>query len=174
MKRTRISFYPAIFLLALSAGTAVAVDQPSTATMPLDFELSDGARFVRLSELPPHITVVNFWRSDCPSCLREMPVLAELARRGEARVVAVALQRPSETNAAPAPILAALQPPMQLLHGPSEPRGLLARFGNRVGALPYTVILDTTRRPCARHIGEIDANWLIKATETCTTLERSR
>lgn len=147
--------------LCLFAGVAHAA--------PLDFELSDGRRFVRLSELPPRVTVVNFWRSDCPPCLREMPLIGRFARRGKARVIAVAVQKPVETLAAPEAVLEALLPPVLALNGPNEPRGLLARFGNPIGALPYTVVLDANRIPCARHAGEIHAAWLDRAVQACAT-----
>lgn len=153
--------------LALVSSLVFAVDSPSTAKMPLDFDLSDGRQFVMLSALPPMPTVVNFWRADCPPCVREMPALATLAREGKVRVVTIALQKPSETAAAPAAIQTALQPPLLSLHGPSEPRGLLARFGNRVGALPHTVILDAERRACMQHTGEINDKWLSKALSAC-------
>ena len=153
----------------LIAAPVFAVDLPSTEKTPLDFELSDGQRFVRLSELPAQPTVVNFWRADCPPCLREMPALAELARSGKARVITVALQRPAETAAAPDAILGALQPPVVVLHGPVEARGLLARFGNRSGALPHTVVLDPQRRRCAGRTGEIDRPWLHDRLQECLT-----
>lgn len=154
-------------LLALAAEPGFAVDRPSTAKIPLDFELSNGQQFVKLSSLPSMPTVVNFWRADCPPCVREMPELAALARSGKARVITVALQRPSETAAAPAEIQAALQPPLLSLHGPGEPRGLLARFGNRAGALPHTVILDTGRRACTQRTGEINRHWLAASLASC-------
>lgn len=137
----------------------------------LDFELSDGRRFVRLSELPARTTVVNFWRSDCPPCLREMPLLGKFARQGKARVVAVAVQKPAETLAAPETVLEAIMPPVLALNGPGEPRGLLARFGNPVGALPHTVVLDARRVPCASRSGEIDAAWLDQAMRACAAAQ---
>ncbi len=149
----------------LACGGPHAAEAGSAA---LDFELSDGRAFVRLADLPKRVTVVNFWRSDCPPCVREMPLLADTARQGKSQVVAIALQRPYETANAPGGVLAALQAPVQLLHGPSEPRGLLARFGNPAGALPYTVVLDAQRHPCARQTGEVTADWLNAAIHRCT------
>lgn len=137
----------------------------------LDFELSDNRDFVRLSKLPPRLTVLNFWRADCPPCVREMPVLAGLAHEGKVRVITVALQRPAETLAAPAVVLAALNPPVIALNGPSEPRGLLARFGNPHGALPHTVLLNARRQICAQRTGEIDAAWLRNAVNRCLANE---
>lgn len=153
----------AVLCLALSAGHAGA----ETVGPALDFELSDGRGFVRLSALPGRPAVVNFWRTDCPPCVRELPLLSKLAQQGEVRVIAVALQRPSEIAQAPAALQQALTPPLLSLHGPREPRGLLSRFGSRHGALPYTVILDDSRRPCAQRTGEIDAAWVSAALARC-------
>lgn len=134
----------------------------------LDFELSDGRRFVRLSDLPPRPTVVNFWRTDCPACIREMPALADFGRRTGTRVVAVALQSAGDTLAAPGIVLDALRPPVLALSGPREPRGLLARFGNPAGVLPFTAVVGGDRRPCARRAGEIDNAWLAATLARCS------
>lgn len=162
---------PMLVLLAaaLAAGAAHA-----QAVAPLDFELSDGHRFIKLAEMPSRLTVVNFWRVDCPPCLTEMPHLAAWARNGKARVVTIALHRPTETLSARSAVLDALRPPVLALRGPSDPRGLLARFGNPAGALPFTVVLDTQRLPCARHIGEVDGAWLDAAQARCSNTEHFR
>ena len=162
---------PAIALLVMICAAGFVSAAPEAADA-MDFELSDGRRFVRLSELPARTTVVNFWRSDCPTCVREMPLIGRFARQGKARVVAVAVQKPAETLAAPAAVLEAIMPPVLALNGPSEPRGLLARFGNPTGALPYTVVLDARRIPCARHAGEIHADWLERAIQSCNSAAR--
>lgn len=161
--------------LALWAGllASAAVNAENQAKTELDFELSDGRQFIQLSRLPAQTTVVNFWRADCPPCLREMPALAALARSGKVRVITIALQKPAETLSAPSAIQAALTPPMHVLHGPSEPRGLLARFGNRVGALPHTLVLDKQRRPCTQRTGEITADWLDEAVANCAKAEKT-
>ena len=155
--------------MATAASAVNPENHQKSATAPLDFELADARTFVRLSSLPAQTTLINFWRADCPPCLREMPALAELARSGKARVITVALQRPAETAAAPDAILGALQPPVVVLHGPVEARGLLARFGNRSGALPHTVVLDPQRRRCAGRTGEIDRPWLHDRLQECLT-----
>lgn len=148
-----------VALLALLAATPAAASGPG-----LDFELPGEAGFIRLSELPPMTTVVSFWRADCPPCLRELALLnRHAAAHPELRVITIALQSPGETLAAPV----RPQAPVLSLHGPSRPEGLLARFGNRPGALPYTVALDSSRVACARHSGELDGAWLERARESC-------
>ncbi|WP_415034787.1 TlpA family protein disulfide reductase [Azonexus sp.] len=162
-----MNYYRKALPAALALALALSLPGYAGVSPALDFELSDGQRFIRLATLPERPTVVNFWRADCPPCLRELPLLAAFANQGTARVITIALQRPNETANAPEHVLNALRPPLLALHGPSEPRGLLARFGNRSGALPHTVILDTQRRRCAQHSGEINAHWLQQQLALC-------
>ena len=129
----------------------------------LDFELpqshASGRGFVRLSSLAPKATVINFWRSDCPPCLRELPLLNRYAaEHPDLRIITIALQKPFETSSSP--VLP--EHPVMALHGPNAPQGLLARFGNRTGALPFSVMLDPQRQACAQKTGEIDSLWLQK------------
>lgn len=153
-------------LIALWANSTAAHGTGASPTA-LDFELSDGQRFVRLAELPPQPTVVNFWRYDCPPCLREMPLLATHAAHGQVRVITVALHRPAETAMAPPGVRQALTS-LMTLYAPSTPQGVLARFGNPHGALPHTVVLAADRSLCAQHTGEIDSAWLAHATQNCS------
>jgi len=78
-------------------------------------------------------------------------------------VISIALQKPAETRFSPL----SPKPPVLSLHGPSQPQGLLARFGNRIGALPFTVGLTPGRESCAQQIGEISAEWLEKSRHHC-------
>lgn len=148
---------------------SVTVNAEIGAKTALDFELSNGHRFVKMSQLAAQTTVINFWRSDCPPCIREMPILAEMAKSRQAQVVTIALQKPVDTLNAPEFIQIALQAPVVSLNGPTEPRGLLARFGNPVGVLPHTIVLDAQRRPCAQRSGEITPEWLKLAVARCTS-----
>jgi peroxiredoxin len=134
----------------------------------LDFELSDGRAFVRLADLPKRVTVVNFWRSDCPPCVREMPLLADTARQGKSQVVAIALQRPTKLPTHRAACSLPCKRRSSCCTARASRAGLLARFGNPAGALPYTVVLDAQRRTCARQTGEVTADWLNAAIHRCT------
>ena len=151
--------------IALMCGSSLSTNASVTA---LDFELASDSGFVRLSSLEPRVSVINFWRSDCPPCVRELPLLAELAGHGAIRVVTISLQRQSETFGVADAVKYALRAPVISLHAPIDARGLLARFGNRLGALPHTVLLNTKREVCAIKHGEIDRQWLALAVASCT------
>jgi hypothetical protein len=43
----------------------------------------------------------------------------------------------------------------------------MRRFGNKSGALPYTVVLNTRLEVCASHLGEVDSTWLAAAAAAC-------
>ncbi len=134
----------------------------------LDFELAriEGSGFVRLNELAPRLTLVNFWRADCPPCVAELPMLLDAASRQGFRLVTVSLQTLAETRAHWPQVPGAPDDHVALL-GPPEPRGLLRRFGNRSGALPYSALLRRDGSLCAAHSGEISAAWLAKNLEIC-------
>lgn len=148
---------------------------PAAASAALDFELASAGSgaasgFLRLSRLPAQATLVNFWRSDCPPCLRELPLLNRFAaEHPEIRVISIALQKPSDTLFSPL----SPKPPVISLHGPSQPQGLLARFGNRIGALPFTVLLTPERESCARTTGELSEAWLKQQYSNCLPEHRA-
>lgn len=152
------------FCIVLMCGLSVPTN---ASVIELDFELASDTGFVRLSALEPRVSVINFWRSDCPPCVRELPLLAELAGHGVIRVVTIALQRQSETLGAADAVQHALRAPLIALHAPIDARGLLARFGNRFGALPHTVLLNKKREVCSIKHGEIDRQWLEQAVAAC-------
>ena len=151
--------------LAVLVGRCIAGDLPEASNV--DFELSDGRAFVRLSELPPKPTLINFWRADCPPCLKELPELARLARQAQVRVVLVAVHKPAEIEMLPLSLREHLASPALLLYAPSQPRGLLSRFGNSVGALPHSIWVDKQRNICAKRTGMVDAAWLKESRKAC-------
>lgn len=155
------------FFALCSAWMLCSVQRPALGRDAMDFELSDGRSFIRLSALPEKVTLVNFWRADCPPCLKELPALARLARSGRARVILVAIHKPSEIETMPDSLRAHLRPPAILLYAPSQPQGLLSRFGDVSGALPHSVWLDGRRETCATRTGMIDDAWLEAKSRDC-------
>ncbi|MFA5627010.1 MAG: TlpA disulfide reductase family protein [Thiohalomonadaceae bacterium] len=133
-----------------------------------DFELArvDSAGFVRLAELPPRLTLINFWRHDCPPCVRELPLLLAAAEEGGFRLITVAVQSRAETRAYWSHTPGRLDAHLALL-APANPVGLLRRFGNRSGALPHSVMLDAGGYFCAQRTGEVNQAWLGQARLQC-------
>ena len=147
-----------LFLLPVFAGA-------ENSTTSLDFELAGDAGFIKLADLPAKPTLINFWRYDCPDCVKEMPLIAEAA--STIQVITIAVQKPSETLLAPEAVRKCLRHPIVQLYAPTQPIGLLSRFGNPKQALPYSVMLNAKREICAVKTGEINQEWINQVIAQC-------
>ena len=134
-------------------------------TMRLELARLDGSAFVRLSDFNGKVVVLNFWRSDCPPCVAEMPVLSEFSQaHAEVPVIGIATEEASRARRfVDRYRIAYLQ-----LSAPAQSDGLLRRFGNATGALPYTVVLNAQHRICLSKVGAVDTQWLKTALGRCS------
>lgn len=132
---------------------------------PIQFELAKLAQneFVALSQWRNKAVIVHFWSMDCPPCIRELPALNAFAETAQIPVIAIALDSRRDAHAF------ANKQAAKLVHlaAPARPQGLLARLGNRKGALPFTAMLYSNHSLCKTHAGEVDAAWLAATTRQC-------
>jgi thiol-disulfide isomerase/thioredoxin len=92
-----------------------------------------------------HVLVLNFWASWCAPCREEMPQLDQLQRRRQGsgvQIVGIAVDSPDEARAL-AQVLGVTYP---ILVDEAGGLALAQRLGDRVGALPFTAIIDTQGR----------------------------
>lgn len=141
-----------LLLVACQAGAA-----------PLAFDLPrlDGGGRLTLAQFHGRAVVLNFWASTCLPCVRELPILnAYAARQPQFPVIGIAIdaQQAAQTFLRRYP---ASYPQLQ------APPALLSRFGNQIKGLPYTVVLTSEHRICARRLGPVDAAWLDEAVAAC-------
>ncbi len=121
-----------------------------------DFALPDvGGKVHRASEWDGQVLVINFWATWCPPCVREMPALNELYLAHKDKgfaVIGIALDAADDVEQFIDPM--GIDYPVLV----AEEEGLeLARaYGNRLGVLPYTVVVGRDGRIRAVHPGEID------------------
>lgn len=133
-----------------------------------DFRLPDIEGQVRsISEWDGKVLVVNFWATWCPPCRKEMPAFIELqeqyADKG-LQFVGIAIDEKdkvidfSDTYGVNYPMLV----------GDLDAIKLGKAYGNRFGALPYTVIIDrggnirfTQRGELPRDIAEAEIKKLL-------------
>ena len=153
-------------LAAALLGCAAATAQAAPEVMAFELPRLDASRFVTLNEFGGRPVLVNFWGSDCPPCVHEMPLLDVQRQQHPAlQFIGVAVDERSQA-------LAFLQRhPVGMLQllAPLQPAALLRRFGNRLGVLPYTVVLDAGLRICKAQAGEIDATWIDAAARACAS-----
>ena len=102
-----------------------------------DFTLPDlDGRPRRPEEWAGKVLVVNFWATWCAPCREEIPLLIDLERRRpEVRVIGIAIDRADAVRAFAEEL--GIRYPILL----DDVRGTtMRRYGNRFGALPFTVV----------------------------------
>jgi thiol-disulfide isomerase/thioredoxin len=111
----------------------------------------------RLSQWRGQRVLLNFWATWCAPCRKEMPTLsAAQAQHRNVRIVGVALDQPQtvrdylERTPVDYPILIGID---------AEPEPSL-RFGDTVGALPYSVLISPDGRIERTRLGPLDAGEL--------------
>lgn len=131
-----------------------------------DFVLSDyDGKQVPVSTWDGKVVMLNFWASWCPPCRREIPVFSEVREffhDSGFEVVGIAMDDKHKA----ADFLQAM-PGVKYpqLVGYNDAIAVAKLFGNRRGALPYSVIFD--RRGTIRFIkaGELSKTDLIEQVE---------
>ncbi len=107
-----------------------------------------------LADWRGQIVVLNFWATWCPPCRREIPALIELHEAWSDRsvhVVGVAI----DDKAKVVDYVDEIGINYPVLVGETDAIALARAYGNQVGALPYTVVLDRQGSIVERHKGEI-------------------
>jgi len=156
--------FSALALLACLFGTGGGAARAAPPPMSLQLPLLDGSRFVKLSELTDRAVVLNFWGSECPPCVREMPLLASLSSQyADVQFLGVA----TDSRELAMRFVDRFRPPYPQLIATSRADVLMRRFGNTTGGLPYTVVLTPSHQLCAAHVGEVDASWIAGAISRC-------
>jgi thiol-disulfide isomerase/thioredoxin len=101
------------------------------------------------------VLVVNFWATWCPPCLKEIPEFIQLQQRyGPKGVQFIGVAIDDKARVLGYMAQAGMNYPVLM----AEQEGLdLAReAGNRLGALPYTVVIDREGRAARTELGVLD------------------
>lgn len=143
-------------LLALLAFLAVSLTQKPKAP-DVTFTTLQGKN-IELSSLQGKVVLVNFWATDCPGCIAEMPDLIETYQRYRDRgfeivAVAMAYDPPSRVlNYATSKNL-----PFPVMH---DGFGEIAASFNDVSLTPTAFIIDQQGNIISHVVGELDFNAL--------------
>jgi peroxiredoxin len=107
-----------------------------------EFSLPDvSGRLRYISEWDGQVLVVNFWATWCPPCLKEVPELVEIQHRYASsgfEVIGIALQKPEELTE----FMQTMGMNYTVLAGEEPVIVIAEKFGNNVGVLPFTAIID--------------------------------
>lgn len=146
--------------------------EPETVTTPtygggemVNFTLPevDGKKHA-LEEWRGKVIVLNFWATWCPPCREEIPLLIALQKKRAAdglQVVSVAIDDISAVRRYRE--AAGINYP--ILMGGDDALDLVARYGNRMSSLPFTVLIDRSGAIVARKLGAFTQNELEGLTD---------
>ncbi len=141
-----------------TTGSLFALDPVSSALLGNarpDFSLRDVDGTVRhAAEWDGKVLVINFWATWCPPCRKEIPAFIKLQEKygdGGLQFVGIAIEESESVKA----FAAKLGINYPLLVGEQEGVEASRRYGNDIGALPYTVIIRRDGKIAYVQRGEI-------------------
>jgi peroxiredoxin len=134
-------------------------DSASPVAFPrVDFTLPDLDGQPRsLSEWDGDMVVLNFWATWCPPCKKEMPLFQQRYEAHAAdgfTIVAVAVDEIDETR----DFVFTFGIEFPVLIGQEDAIAVGREYGNRIGALPYSVVIDRQGMVRKTHRGEVTEN----------------
>ena len=137
--------------------TALFAATPSAAEM-VDFMLPDvQGKPVSLSVFRGKWVIVNFWATWCPPCLEEIPGFIELQKAyGDQGLQVIGVAGDDEHAVREFARKMGFNYPV--LPGDTEAAELAARYGNTMGVLPYSVIINRDREISHVIQGELSKN----------------
>ncbi|MGM0413502.1 MAG: TlpA family protein disulfide reductase [Pseudomonadota bacterium] len=95
----------------------------------------------RIAEWDGEVVLLNFWASWCPPCRREIPAFIDVQEEyGDQglQIVGVAI----DDRQAVVDFIEPMGVNYPILLGGEEGIGIAEDYGNRMGVLPYTVLID--------------------------------
>jgi thiol-disulfide isomerase/thioredoxin len=117
-----------------------------------------------LTQFQGKVLVVNFWATWCPPCLKEIPEFIRLqARYGPRGVqfVGIAIDDAARVQG----FMARTGMNYPVLMAEREGIDLARAVGNRLGGLPYTLVLDRQGKAAAVELGVLDEHKLAPLLE---------
>lgn len=164
MRGRHLLTFVVVALLALSGGYFVSnalsnrtatVPPAGAATALLDAVMPDltGAP-QKLAQWKGKVIVVNFWATWCEPCREEIPALIDVQRQWGGKgvqIVGIAVDQPDKVK----PYAAQMRINYPVLVGELDALDLTRAAGNKIGGLPYTIVLDRTGKVAGSQLGGV-------------------
>lgn len=98
-------------------------------------------KLTNINEWDGKVLIINFWATWCPPCRREMPMFIKLQQQFADKglqFIGVAIDDPGKVQ----DFIDSMMVNYPMLVGSQDAIDVAKAYGNRFGALPYTVIVD--------------------------------
>lgn len=151
-------FVTLLLLVPLLLACGEQTESPVTkqnSTTATDFTLPDlDGESRKLSEWKGQVIMVNFWAPWCPPCREEVPAFIELQEKyADQGFTIIGVTLDTQKNAQTFADTMGINYPVLI----AEEKGIdIARqYGNKVGALPYTALIDREGNVVFTHRNEL-------------------
>lgn len=107
------------------------------------------------------VVLLNFWATWCPPCREEIPAFVEVQEQFGAKgfqIIGVAIDNKDDVT----DFMDTFFINYPVLLGDDKTLNLMSQYGNRIGSLPYSVIMDRQGKIVARKIGAYTKKNLVK------------
>ncbi len=118
-----------------------------------------------ISEWQGKIQIINFWATWCPPCLKEIPEFVKLQTKladQNVQFIGIAIESAEPVQA----YLAKNPVNYPMLIADDSGINLTQQLGNMVGAIPFTVIINSKGQMIYRHPGELKPEVLLEKLES--------
>ncbi|MGH8611392.1 MAG: TlpA family protein disulfide reductase [Gammaproteobacteria bacterium] len=148
-------FFLSFYLKGQASGAAA-----NRGTQRPEFTLNDlQNRPRRVGEWDGKVLVVNFWATWCSPCRKEIPQFIALQQEFGTRglqFLGIAIDDPAAVRE----FVQSLQVNYPVLVGEQDAIDVAEAYGNLIGALPYTVVVDRKGAIVLTHQGEVSGHQL--------------
>lgn len=150
----------------ISAGAAAADAAPTAQEFyAKSFPDATGKSFP-MADLKGHVVVINFWATWCVPCVEEIPSLSKISTSYGKKVEFIGIGIDSAANIAE--FEKKVQASYPLLVAASDGSELVRDFGDSMGGLPFTIIIDKKGNVKNSKMGPVDEaelrRWLAPLT----------